>query len=197
MLLSTKPRRRLRRGEHTLPSTAHGVEQASYQKAERRSPEANRYHLYAALTPISDQGLCRINSDGEERHSAERYRRNNSRSPCDEHERNNWYQVTDESRHCDNYCAPQQAPLGNRLKMQFFIHHRTHPGFTIGRDGGNNIFKKLSLESLSRIDLSDFLALLIRLRLDLKFARGSSWRDRSRGPNRKRCRPRRPLRSTL
>src|SRR5947208_297882 len=56
---------------------------------------------------------------------------------------------------------------GNRLKMQFFIHHRTHPGFTIGRDGGNNIFKKLSFESLSRIDLSDFLALVIRLRLDL------------------------------
>src|SRR5712691_10164434 len=151
----------------TNNSTANSVKQASYQIAERRSAETNCYHLQAALTPVPDQGLRRINTHGEERHCAERYRHNDSRGACDSHERNDWYQVTDEGRHCNNHCAPHQALLGDRLKMQFFIHHRTHPGFTIGRDRRNYIFKQLPFEALRSVDLPDFFPLLFRIRLRL------------------------------
>jgi len=41
------------------------VEQAADQKAQRRRAETDGYHLRSALTPVSDQGLRRINSDGE------------------------------------------------------------------------------------------------------------------------------------
>jgi hypothetical protein len=47
------------------------MEQESYQKAERRSAEADQDHLQAALTTVSNQGLRRINSHGEECYRAE------------------------------------------------------------------------------------------------------------------------------
>src|SRR6266852_2449217 len=149
-----------------INSTANCLEQASYQKTQRRRTKADGYHLYPALTPVSDQGPRRINSHGEERHCAQCYRQANSWRARDDHEWNNRYEVTDEGRHCDNHRALHQAPLGHRLKMQFFIHHRAHPGFTIGCYCGNNIFEKLSLEALGRIDLSDFQALVLGLCCD-------------------------------
>lgn len=60
-----------------INSTANCVEQASYQKTQRRRTKADGYHLYPALTPVSDQGRRRINSHGKERHCAQCYRQNN------------------------------------------------------------------------------------------------------------------------
>src|SRR6266566_8484759 len=150
-----------------INSAANCVEQASYQKAERRCAETDCYHLYPALTPISDQGLCRIDSHGEKRDCTEGCRQSDSRRACYDHEGDDWYEVTDECRDGDHHSALHQAHLGNRLQMQLFIHHRTYPGFTIGRDRGNDVLEQLSLEALSRIDLSNLLTLIIWFCFDL------------------------------
>src|SRR5712671_6245563 len=152
---------------HPLRSTSNCMEQTSDQKTKRRRAEADQDHLQSALTPVSNKSLCRIDTHGEERHCAQRYRQDNSRRACDHHEGNDWYEMTDEGRDGYNHGALHQALLGNGLQMQLFIHHRIHPGFTIGSDGGNNILEKLSLETLSSINLSDFFALVIWFRFDL------------------------------
>jgi len=57
------------------------------------------------------------------------------------------------------HCVWTKLPLGNRLRCNSFIHHLYSPRFHDGRDGGNNLLpRKLSFESLSALDISDFLA---------------------------------------
>ncbi|HYX27134.1 MAG TPA: hypothetical protein VE863_01105 [Pyrinomonadaceae bacterium] len=81
------------------------MKQATNEKAERRRAETDRYHLNPAFTPVPNEGLCRVDADGEERYRTKYYRQNNRWRAGDNHEWNDWYEVTDEGRHCDNHSA--------------------------------------------------------------------------------------------
>jgi len=79
--------------------TSFGSDRDFYLAEKKReqdhvSSRPEEEHLEAALTPGPDQGLRGVNSHRKEGHRAERYRRNDSRSACNDHKRNQGDQVT-------------------------------------------------------------------------------------------------------
>src|SRR5262245_32488968 len=143
------------------------VKEASDQESSRGGSKTNCHHLDAAFAPVSNQGPGGIDTDPKEGHGTKRDCKNYSRRARDGHEWHEWYQVTDKSRQRHNQRALHEASPLNRLKAQFFIHHRIDPGFAIGCNSRNDFIQKLSLETLAGIDLPDFLAFYLGLRDNL------------------------------